>query len=430
MPQPTPARPAAELRAANLLYKAVSLPLEKVCRFVLVAVAARMLGEAPFGTFQFAATATTLLALCTEMGLGVWSTRALARAPERAAIIVGTSLRVRALAAGPYVVLTGAAALAVGPGPLRAAMILLGVAALADAVVDQLSAALRGYDRFGDEARLTAGRAVLVAAAGIAAVVRGRSVGWLAGGVALASLVAAGYGLALVRRRFRLPTALGGEGFDPALARTAVRQGLPIWLAGMLALLYFRGDTLLVRVFAGDAALGAYSAAYKIFEGSMLVPAILLAVAFPPLARAHADRDRQRRWERSLAAVLLTLGLAVGSACHLGAGAIIAVAFGPRFAAGVPSLLVLSWGLPLLYLNYGLNMFLIARDLGRRNLTFAALMLVINVALNLYLIPRRGGIGAAWATVLTEAALTACCLATLAADRRTPAAASGDRWSG
>ena len=68
----------------------------------------------------------------------------------------------------------------------------------------------------------------------------------------------------------------------------------------------------------------------------------------------------------------------------------------------------------MLYVNFGLTHFLIARDLGQRNMVFAAMMLVLNVALNLVAIPRLGSPGAAWATVLTEAALTVCCLVALA----------------
>jgi O-antigen/teichoic acid export membrane protein len=144
----------------------------------------------------------------------------------------------------------------------------------------------------------------------------------------------------------------------------------------------------------------------------------LLAATFPPLARAQGAA--RRSWERLVAAALLALGLGCGLACYLLDGRIIAI-FGAGFGRAAVSLRVLALGLPLLFLNYGLTHFLIARDLGRKNLAFSAAMLVVNVGLNLVAIPRLGGPGAAWATVLTEAALTGCCLATLlAGSRRSP----------
>jgi O-antigen/teichoic acid export membrane protein len=415
----------------NLLFKAVSLPLEKICRLVLVVVSAPLLGEAAFGRFQFVATVTTLLALGTDLGLAIWTTRALARSRAQAATVVGTGLRVRALAALPYTAVTLLIAVAVGPGDVRWATLILGLCALASAFIDHFGAVFRGYDRFGDEARLNGVRALLMAALGLGALLVDRSVIALSLGMTAGTLAGGGYGWWLLHR-YQLP--LGGA-FDRALAGTAVREALPIWLAGLLSMLYFKGDTVLLRFFAGDAVLGAYSAAYKIFEGSMLLPAILLSVVFPPLARAHGDRPRQRRWETGVFAVLLAVGLAVGAVVYAASAPIISLLFGREFAAAVPSLRVLALGLPLLYLNYGLTHFLIARDLGSKNLVFAAAMLVLNVMLNLIAIPRMGGPGAAWATVLTEVGLTLCCLATLTArtDRQAPpapAAASRDQMPG
>jgi O-antigen/teichoic acid export membrane protein len=97
-----------------------------------------------------------------------------------------------------------------------------------------------------------------------------------------------------------------------------------------------------------------------------------------------------------------------------GGAQLVRIIFGPGFGRAVPSLRILALGLPLLYLNYGLTHFLVARDMQRATSWFALLMLVFNVALDVALIPRASGPGAAWATVLTELALTACCLAALA----------------
>jgi O-antigen/teichoic acid export membrane protein len=407
-----------ELRTAlsNLLFKAVSLSLEKVSRLVLVVVAARVLGQTIFGRFQFAATVTTLLALGTDLGLGIWTTRALARHRGPSAI-VGTGLWVRTLTAAPYAVVTVAVALAVGPGDIRSAILLLGICALVDGFVDHFGAVIRGYERFADETRLNVTRALLVALFGLGALWLGRSLVWLAAGMTAASLASGGYGLWIIRRRYRLLTPFNGRTADRALARVALREALPIWLAGLLSFAYFKGDTVLLRLLVGDAELGAYSGAYKIFEGSMLLPNILLTAIFPLLARVHGDRERQRRWEVSIVAVLLGLGLLVGATCFLASAQIINVAFGAGFARAAPSLRLLSWGIPLLYLNFGLIYFLIARDLGRRNLVSAALMLVVNVSLNLFMIPRWGGRGAALTTVVTEALLSILCLTWLAAKR-------------
>jgi len=97
--------------------------------------------------------------------------------------------------------------------------------------------------------------------------------------------------------------------------------------------------------------------------------------------------------------------------------------FGPGFARTVPALHILSAALPLVFLNCGLTHFLVARDLGVLNMVFAGLMVPVNVIANVVLSRRLGAPGAAWSMLITEAALSLCCLLALAAARRQDAEA-------
>jgi O-antigen/teichoic acid export membrane protein len=397
----------------NLSLKGASLGFERGCRLLVAVVSARVLGQTTFGRFVFASTVTALLALGTDLGLGVWTTRALARDREDGGQVVRIGLSLRSLASVPYIGAVAALAAFGLRGEERVATVLLGVAALLNAFVDHFGAILRGYERFKDEARLNTSRALLLLTAGLAALAVGRSLGGLCAGLAASGLGSFAYGLVVLMRSRPLDSqpAWAGPRVDRAMARNALAESLPIWFAGLVSLLYFKVDTLFMRSLSGDAELGAYGAAFKFFEGAMIVPAVLLAVAFPQLARAHVDDpSTQRRLERQLGIALLGLGLFAGALTFFGAGPLVRMVFGDRFGRSVVSVRVLALGLPLLYVNFGLTHFLVARDLGRLTLWLALMMLALNVALDLALIPRLSGPGAAWATVLSEAALSACCL--------------------
>ena len=121
---------------------------------------------------------------------------------------------------------------------------------------------------------------------------------------------------------------------------------------------------------------------------------------------------------------LLGAGLLAGAVLLLGADRLAGGLFGARFHGTAPALRILGLGVPLLFLNYGLTHFLVARNLGRKHLAFAALLVVVNLGANAWLIPRLGGVGAAWATVITEVVLTALCLQALARARAPQAADS------
>jgi len=391
----------------NVLVKALSVPVEKACRLLLMVVAAPIVGAAAFGSYQFAFATTTMLALCTDLGMGVWTTRALARDRTRAPVIVATALRLRLLASVPYLAVVALIAALAGPGDTRRALALLGLTALVNAFIDYLLAIFRGYERLSDEAHLNVARAMLLAAGGLGALAIHRTVDALGGGLLVGMVASALYGLRLLRRGYGLDARTSR--FDRELWRSAAGEALPLWLASLFSQLYFKGDVVILKAFAGNVEVGAYSAAYKIFEGLMIVPSVVLAATFPPLARAKGDPERQRRWEVALAALLLALGTAVAFGVYLTSDRVIALVYGPGFARAAPSLRVLAVALPILFLNYGLTHFLIARDLERRNLLFAALMLIVNVSANLVLIPRLAGPGAACATLVTEVALTICC---------------------
>ena len=418
----------------NLSLKGFSLGFERLARFVVVVASARVLGDTAFGSFVFASTVTALLALGTDLGLGVWTTRTLARDPSDGARIVRAGLVLRGLASIPYALVLAVITLATMRGEGRSAMALLGAAALVNALVDHLGAIMRGFERFRDEAQLNASRAVITAAAGLIALATARTLVALCAALAAASLGAAVHGLATIRRYFTPHASLHrpsthGVGADGGLARKALRESLPLWMASLLSVLYFRVDTLFLRAMAGDTELGAYGAAYKLFEGSMFVPSVLLAVTFPLLARAHQDLPVRQHLERHVATLLLVIGSLGAATCLIGGPWIIRVIFGAGFARSVASLRVLSVGIPLVFLNYGLTHFLVARDLGRVTTWLALMMLVLNVTLDLALIPGGKGPGAAWATVLSEVALTACCFVALrwtgSSDRPLPSVPGG-----
>lgn len=402
----------SRLALTNAVIKTISVPIEKACRLVLMLVAASALGVARFGSYQFAFAATTMLAVCTDLGMSVWTTRALARDRSRAPAILATAVRLRVLVAAPYLAIVLGAALLVHPADARWTLALLGLATFVNTVLDYFVAVFRGFERLSDEARLNVARAAFTLAAGLLALHLRPAPAALAAALLAGVSATAAYGAVLLRRHgltlsWDPPPAAG-------LTRAAFAEALPLWLATLLSLLYFKGDVVILKIFATDADIGAYSAAYKVFEGVMIVPAIVLAATFTPLARAKGDPHRQRRWEGILVFVLLALGVLVGAATYFQSARIVSLVYKGGFARAIPSLRVLAAAVPVLFLNFGLTHFLIARDLERRNLAFAAVMLVVNVTANLVLVPRLSGPGAAWATLITEVALTFCCLVALA----------------
>jgi len=380
-------------------------------------IAGRTLGSEVFGRFAFASSLAVVLAFATDLGLTTWTTRALARNPETSGPVLGTGLRLRLGASLPVMLAFGGVALAVDNRALAVAVLALGVAALARGLCDHARAVFRAHERLGDEGKLNAAIALLGMGGGIAGLLAGAGgMAALVLGILAGTLAGAVYGFLLLGRNY-------GPWAGPAdwtLARRMLREAAPFYLAGACTMIYARADVLLLRPLSSDAEVGAYRAAGQIVEVVRQLPVLLMTATFPQLARAFTTDSKAGlvRVERTLAGLLLAGGLLAAAALAGAADPVVSLLFGPDFARAVPALRMLALALPLQFLNCGVLHFFVARDRGGLNLAFAAAMVVLNAAANLALDRRLGAVGAATATVVTEAALLACCLYALRVLRR------------
>ena len=401
---------------ANMAAKGTAFAVEKGAQLAMVIVAGRTLGEARFGRFAFASSLAVVLAFATDLGLTIWTTRALARRGEATGPLLATGLRMRLAASAVVMAAFAGVALAVEDRGLAVAVLALGAAALARGLCDHARAVFRANERLGDEGKLNTAIAVLGMGGGIAGLLAGAGgIAALALGILVGTLAGAAYGFLLLGRNY-------GPWAGPAdwtLARRMLREAAPFYLAGAFTLVYARADVLLLKLRSFDTEVGAYRAAGQLVEVVKQLPVLLMTATFPQLARGfHESRAALIRTERVIMGLLLGSGVLLGAALALAADPIIMLPFGADFGRAVPALRTLALAVPLQFVNCGVLHFFIARDRGGLNMAFAAAMVVVNGGTNLALDGVLGAVGAAAATVVTEAALLACCLYALGVLRR------------
>ncbi|MGH7862765.1 MAG: flippase [Candidatus Dormibacteraceae bacterium] len=194
-----------------------------------------------------------------------------------------------------------------------------------------------------------------------------------------------------------------GIALDLRFLRHWIWQGLPFALAFLITTIYFKIDVPILDWLRGDRETGIYGAAYKPFEALLFIPASMLNVVFPVLSVYHRDLAHRMPWAVArFFKALLILGWPIGIGTYM-------LVLGLRpiyvFSASAPALEVLSLAIVFMFVN---NAFIAALTSIDRQVMFtlAALgSMVVNLALNLVLIPPFGYLGASWATVLTEVAL-------------------------
>jgi O-antigen/teichoic acid export membrane protein len=420
--------------ASNLRVTAISEVAVRAAQLALLVAAARTWGPERFGVYAFAGSFAAIVIALSDFGLQLHLARAIAQRGGRRSLraVVRAKLLLSALTS---VVLVAASALEARPG-VGAVLLAAGAVVLAQSWCDLWNHYFRGRQTLRDEAWLNA----LYMIGGAAAAGLALALGAGALGVYLVLLAAALVGNALGWRRVR---ALAES--DPAdapeaatqasasasaarapTARDALRAAAPIGLATILGTIYFRSDMVLLGWLRGDAATGAYGAAYRLFEGGFVLPALVLAALFPALAeRVVAPREEIGRLVRRATGWMALLGLAAAAFLAFAVAPFLERIYGADYAESATLLQMLAPALCFIFPNYVLLHFLVAAGRQAANAWIAALGVPVCLGLNLALIPSVGARGAAVATVATEVVLF--CAALLVAERtiaRRPASAS------
>jgi O-antigen/teichoic acid export membrane protein len=304
----------------------------------------------------------------------------------------------------------GLLTIAIAPPGARLAFLIIVSAQVMGAAIETVYHLFRGLERSEIEAGLHTAHRLTVAV--LAGYVLWQSASLMALAVALAApaVIALGASLAIASSMLPNPSSAVAKAASdkPQAAHLVPRAALPIGAGVLLSALYFRIDVFFVERFHGLDAVAGYNAVFRVVEGLRLLPSAVLVVAFPLLCRAESTRLLQR-----LCAGLGAAGAALSIATTLGAGPLVDLLYGSRYADAVPVLRVLAWSLPLLFVNYALTSQVIAWGGQRAYMWTAAAALGVNLVANQLLVPTLAGAGAAWATLVTELAVSAGCLVAL-----------------
>jgi O-antigen/teichoic acid export membrane protein len=181
------------------------------------------------------------------------------------------------------------------------------------------------------------------------------------------------------------------------------KPAVPFGLLMVAYAVYYRLDMIMLEWLRGSSELGQYAAAYRFYDGTMLVAASLGGPFFPRLARLVPDAPEEARsLLESTWRPLLALGLPISIGIYLLADSLIALLFGVQFSPAAAPLRVLALAvLPILWVN------LLSHALNAANRVWAlasvyAISILLNGAANLVLIPWGGAFGASLATLACD----------------------------
>lgn len=369
--------------------------------FLLTIAYGRFLGDTKFGELYFALSFVALIGFPIEFGFNQQLTRDVAQQPERARRYLANTLALKALFWLLLYSIILSLCWALGySAEQRFLVAICGLALLSTAITNTFASLHYAYERVVFPVVGTALEKGFGAIAGFILLKLGYSVEVMAFVLLCSSLANSLWQSTWFFRLVGVPLKL-----SRAIMRDLLLTGIPFLLYGVLGVIYYRLDTVLLSLMTSTTVVGWYGAAYRLFDTLVFLPNLVIsAIMYPVFSRLSVNSQAHLRIaiEKSLN-FLLFCGLPLATILIMAAPNIIGFLYHrTEFVQSAPVLQVLAPGLVFLYINTVLSTCIISIKKEKKITIMAAAALVFNLASNVILIPHLQHIGAAIVTSLTE----------------------------
>ena len=177
----------------------------------------------------------------------------------------------------------------------------------------------------------------------------------------------------------------------------------PLIFSGMMVLIYMKIDQVMLKEMLNSKAVGVYAAAVKLCEAWYFIPSAIMASLFPAIieSRKESEEIYEKRVQK-LYELMVWGSILVALPITFLADWVIQVLFGSDFKEAATVLKIYIWGFVFVSLGVASSHWLVAENLEKHALLRSFLGAILNISLNLYLIPIYGITGAAYATLITQ----------------------------
>ena len=194
--------------------------------------------------------------------------------------------------------------------------------------------------------------------------------------------------------------------FDLSFFKNTIKLALPLAIASIFQTVYKKADAILLSIMQGDAVVGWYYAAYNLVLSLHVIPHLIVSAMLPILSQYYiSSRTSLKSAYEKCFRYLFILGLPIVAGGILLADKIIFFIYGSGFTKSIIALQILSIDILLIFMYVILGGFLISIDKQNQMAISAFITAVVNVVLNIILIPYFSYIGAAVTTVVCETVL-------------------------
>lgn len=383
----------------NLSFTSLHQIFVTLLAFVLVPVATRFLGAQDYGLYTLATTIGFFVGLFADLGLSTIVTREISKRPFLASAFFGrvlaTKIALTALALlflGAYLIFAGYDA--------RSNQVIATFAV--SSIVGSFSMAafgvFRGIEKMQYEALGVSMDKMISVAIGVLVLLLGYDIRVFIWSFVISTTFLFFYSFWILYKKILTFKLLFRTRQNIIILGVSIYLGI----SAFLSMAYNYLDILMLSKMGGMADIGYYSAAYRILMVTRIFPTILSTAFLPQLSAHFANKEKLSELFSEGAGYLLVIIFPLIPGAFYLANPIITFVCGNDFFPGGAALQILAFAAGAQMLNIFFVPLYIALNEQRRIVYFQIVGLIMNVSLNLVLIPRFSFLGAAAATVATE----------------------------
>lgn len=192
--------------------------------------------------------------------------------------------------------------------------------------------------------------------------------------------------------------------YDGKLARELLQSSWPLIFSGLAVVIYMRIDQIMIGQLLGDRQVGLYSAAARISELWYFIPTAIVASVFPSIieAKSYSETEYYKRLQK-LFDLMVVLGFLIALPMSFMSNWCVTILYGDEYKDAANVLSIHIWSGVFVFLGVASSRWFIIENLQRYYLYRTLTGAILNIILNIILIPIYGISGAAWATLFSQA---------------------------
>jgi PST family polysaccharide transporter len=182
-----------------------------------------------------------------------------------------------------------------------------------------------------------------------------------------------------------------------------IRQAWPLIFSGIIIMMYMRLDQVMIGEIIGDKGVGLYSVSTRFTELWYFIPSIFAISFFPKLTeKFNINKMDYYIFCLKFLKFLFIISFSIAVFFSFFSHFIINFLYGKEYLMSVFALQISIWTGVFVFWGVAAGNMLIIENLNKHNLIKSIQGLLLNVGLNLVLIPKYGINGAAIATLISQ----------------------------